>query len=82
MESVVRVDLASLSASAMGAAAEMIDRLGDQLAAERLAREELEARIEKASDTLRGHFQQQRYVGTVPFAVVSEALFELAGEEA
>ena len=43
--------------------------------------EDLQARIELASDILRGHFQQQRYVGTVPFAVVSEALSVLAGDD-
>ena len=51
------------------------------LAVERDAREGLEARIELAADVLRGHFQQQRYVGTVPFAVVSEALAVLAGDD-
>lgn len=50
------------------------------LAVERDAREGLEARVEQASDILRGHFQQQRYVDTVPFAVVSEALGVLAGD--
>lgn len=50
------------------------------LAVERSAREDLEARVEQAADVLRGHFQQRRYVGTVPFAVVSEALGVLAGE--
>lgn len=43
--------------------------------------EELHERAERASDILRGHFQQVRYVDTVPFAVVSEALGVLAGED-
>jgi len=43
--------------------------------------DEFEARIEKAADILRGHFFQQRYVGTVPQAVVSEALAVLEGDQ-
>lgn len=53
-----------------------------QLAVEREAREDLEARVEQAIDLLRTQLETRWYVDTEELRVVSEVVSVLAGEEA